>query len=350
MKRLQRIAALLLTAVLLVIAGCSSGIPPKAALQDAMAQMMNVDSYSAAISIAIDELELAADTSQQEGFLSRAVIAGMLKGAVLNVNAVYHKEPMRTDMELDLVLSGLTLTIPMILSEQKLYVQVPNIPMLPLPENIIGKYIEIDIEALAAQQDAPASLDAVVQQQFAQELGMVFLKHFDEKTYFSGVKIEDADLPDNIKADQVVKFSLNETNYQQSVEMIVTKLLPELIDVLASNDAYLQSAHKSKEDVEKMKADLTANQAEMIARLKNDVKLNELSILGAIQNKFLVYEAGKVDVLYTDKDSGNASKLGFQFNVAYSDINQAPKFTKELPSDAVKLEDLAKQLQLPVGL
>lgn len=55
MKKVQRIAALMLAVVLVVIAGCSSGSSPKQALQDSMTKMIDVDSYSAKISFGFDE-------------------------------------------------------------------------------------------------------------------------------------------------------------------------------------------------------------------------------------------------------------------------------------------------------
>lgn len=352
MKSVQRIAYLALIVVLLVIAGCSSeSTPPKQALQEAMKNMGNINSYSAQMSLGIDNFEIPSGASEN-GIDMATVITGMLKGAKLDIKAVYAKEPQRTDMELNLQLSGTTITIPMIVTGEKLFMKLPALPMLQLPESAAGKFVELDMKTLAEEQGAAAAtLDAAAQQKLVQELGAVVLKHFDEKTYFKNVKAKDVGLPDGVKAEQVVRFTVDESNYKQSVETIVNEMIPDLLNVIASNESYLEQIQKSKEDVEKMKADWDAGKAAKIDYLNQNVKVNELSITGAInKDKLLTYQAGKVDVELTDKASGNVFKANVHFDMTYSDVNSDPKFLYEIPTDAVKFEDLAKQMQLPTGL
>lgn len=351
---MQKVASLVLMAVLLVIAGCSTDhAPPKQALQDAMKNMGELDSYSAQMSLGIDNLEWPARSgADQNGIDMTTVITGMLKGAKLNIKMVYAKEAKRTDMELNLQLSGTTITIPMIVSGEKLYMKLPALPMFQLPASAADKFVELDLKTLAEQQGAAAAtLDAAAQRQFAQELGAVVLKHFDENTYFKNVKAKDAGIPDEVKADQVVRFTMDESNYKQSVEIIVNEMIPDLLNVIASNEAYLELIKKSKEDVEKMKTDWDSVKAAKIDYLNQNVKVNELSMTGAInKDKLLTYQAGKVDVELTDKASGSVSKVAVRFDMTYNDLNGNPKFLYEVPTDAVKFEDLMKQMQLPLGL
>lgn len=352
MKNVRHLAYLGLIAVLFIIAGCSSGdAPPKQALQDAMKNMEKLDSYSAKMSLGIDNLELPASKAQS-GMDMTTVIAGMMKGAKLDIKMVYAKEPKRTDMELNLQLSGTTITIPMIMTDEKLYMKLPALPMLQLPESAAGKFVVLDLKALAEQQGAAATtLDAAAQQQLVQEVGAVVLKHFDEKTYFKSVKAKDAGVPDDVKADQVVQFKMDENNYKQSVETIVNDMVPELLTVIASNETYLQAIQKSKEDVEKMKTDWEADKAAKTDYLNQNVKVNELSVTGAInKDKMLAYQAGKVNVELTNKDNGGITKVNVHYDMTYGDLNGNPKFLYELPTDAVKFEDLMKQMQLPLGL
>ncbi|WP_336776744.1 hypothetical protein [Paenibacillus sp. MMO-58] len=352
MKTVQRLAYVALIAVLFVIAGCSSGdAPPKQALQDAMKNMEKLDGYSAKMSLGIDNIELPASEAQN-GIDMTTVITGMMKGAKLDIKMVYAKEPKRTDMELNLLLSGTTITIPMIMTDDKLYMKLPALPMLQLPESAAGKFVELDLKALAEQQGAAATtLDAAAQQQLVQELGAVVLKHFDEKTYFKSVKAKDAGIPDEVKADQVIQFKMDESNYKQSVEAIVNEMVPELLTVIASNDSYLQAIQKSKGDVEKMKTDWETDKAAKIDYLNQNVKVNELSVTGAInKDKMLAYQAGKVNVELTDKDTGGTTKVNVHYDMTYGDLNGNPKFLYEVPTDAVKFEDLMKQMQLPLGL
>ncbi|TCM89678.1 hypothetical protein EV294_112143 [Paenibacillus sp. BK033] len=352
MKMVQRMAYVALIAVLLVIAGCSSGdAPPKQAFQDAMKNMEKLDSYSAKMSLGIDNLELPASTGQN-GIDMTSVITGMMKGAKLDIKMVYAKESKRTDMELNLQLSGATITIPMIMTGEKLFMKLPALPMLQLPESAANKFVELDLKELAQQQGTAATtLDAAAQQQLVRELGAVVLKHFDEKTYFSSVKAKDAGVPEDVKAEQVVRFKLDESNYKSSVETIVNEMVPELLTVIASNESYLQALQKSKEDVEKMKTDWEADKTAKIDYLNQNVKVNELSVTGAInEDKMLAYQAGKVNVELTDKDTGGTTKVNVHYDMTYSDLNGNPKFLYEVPTDAVKFEDLMKQMQLPLGL
>ncbi|GLX71380.1 hypothetical protein [Paenibacillus glycanilyticus] len=352
MKIVQRLAYVALLAVLLVIAGCSSSdTPPKQALQDAMKNMEDLDSYSANMSLGIDNVELPAGSAQNELNMA-TVITGMLKGAKLDIKMVYAKEPQRTDMELNLHLSGTTITIPMIMTDEKLYMKLPALPMLQLPESAKDKFIELDLKTLAEQQGAAAStLDVAASRQFANDLGQVILKHFDEKTYFKSVKAKDAGVPEDVKAEQIVQFKVDDSNYEQSVQMVVNEMVPELLTVISSNESYLQAIQKSKEDVEKLKTDWEASKQAKIDYMNQNVKVSELSMIGAInKDKLLTYQAGKVNVEVTDKATSGVFKLNVHFDMKYSDINGDSKFLYEIPADPVKFEDLTKQMQLPLGL
>jgi hypothetical protein len=351
MKKVHNLAVILLTVLLVVIAGCSSSKPPKEALQAAMAKMAEADSYKVKMSFGLDELELAPETAVQDDAAAAAMI-GMLKGATVTVDAIYQKDPMRTDMNVEIVIPGdmeMKLTVPMILTEETLYVKVPQIPMLSLPETVTGKFIKIDLKELAEQQGG-AELDIAAQKKLGKELGAVLLKHFDEKTYFSEPKAEDAGLPEGLKADQIIAFEINESNYAQTVETVINQVLPELIDVLLANEESMKSLQLGKADVEKFKSELEANKAEILDVLKNNVKVNTLKVTGAIQDGYLVYEEGQVNVEATDKESGQKMKVGLHFDVSYSEIGKAPKFENEIPTDAITLDQLTQLFQAPVGM
>lgn len=352
MKMVQNLAVILLTVMLVVIAGCSSEKPPKEALQAAMTKMAEADSYAIKMSFGLDELELVPDAAMQDDTAATAAMIGMLKDATITVDAVYQKKPMRTDMNVEIVLPGdmeMKLTVPMIMTEETLYVKVPQIPMLPLPESVTGKFIKIDLKELAEQQGG-AKIDVAAQQKLGRELGAVLLKHFDEKTYFNEPKAEDAGLPEGLKAEQIIAFEINESNYAKTVETVVNSVLPELIDVLLANEESMKSLQLEKADIEKMKSDLEMNKAEILDVLKNDVKVNTLKVTGAIQDGYIVYEEGQVNVEATEKESGQKIKLGLHFDVSYSEIGKAPKFENEIPADAITLDQLTQLFQAPVGL
>lgn len=345
MKKVQKLAVLLLAVILVVIAGCSSAKPPKEALQAAMTKITEADSYAIKMSLGLDELEIPQDAA------TTAAIVGMIKDATITIDAVYQKNPMRMDMNMNIVIPGdmeMKLTIPMIFTDEILYIKVPQIPMLPLPETITGKYIKIDLKELAEQQGA-AKLDLAAQQKLSQELGEVLLKNFDEKTYFSELKAGEAGLPADLKADQVVAFEINEGNYPQTVDTVVNKVLPAVLDILLKNETSLQSLQLEKADIEKLKTDLETNKEDILNTLKNDIKVNTLRFTGAISDGYLSYQAGKVNLEASDEASGQKMKLGLHYDVTYSDIGKAPKF-EEIPTDVITIEELTQMFQLPTGL
>lgn len=350
MKKVQKIAVLCLAVILVIIAGCSSAKPPREALQSAMTKMTKADSYAMKMSIGLNELEIPQEITQSDAAGAAAMI-GMLKDATITIDATYQKNPMRTDMNMQIVLPGdmeMKLTIPMIMTEETLYVKVPAIPMLPLPDSLTGKYIKIDLKELAAQEGTPA-IDMEAQQKLGQDIAQVLLKNFDEKTYFSEPKAADAGLPSDLKADQVVLFQINESNYSKTVETVINKVLPEIIDLLLKNEDALKALQLEKADVEKMKTELETNKTELTSVLQNDIKVNTMKLTGAIKDGYLVYQDGKMNIEATDKDSGQKMKIGMNMNASYSDFNKAIEFP-ELPADAITLTELMKQFQLPVGL
>lgn len=351
MKKVQKVAVIFLAVILVIIAGCSSAKPPKEALQSAMLKIGQANSYSIKMTLGLNELEIPPSITEQSSAAQTAAMAGLLKDATITVDAIYQKNPMRTDMNMEIVLPGdmeMKLKIPMIMTEDTLYVKVPEIPMLPLPGTITGKYIKIDLKELAAQQGS-SDINLEAQQKLGKDLGQVLLKHFDEKTYFSDIKAADAGLPADLKADQVIVFEINEGNYAKTVETVINKVIPEIIDVLLKNEDSLKAMQLGKSDVEKWKTELDMNKAEMLKTLQNDVKIMTLKITGAISDGYLVYQDSKVNVEATDKDSGQKMKLGLDVNAIYSDINKKMEFP-EIPSDAITLDEIMKQFQLPAGL
>ncbi|MBD2871661.1 hypothetical protein [Paenibacillus arenilitoris] len=352
MKKFQKIAVLALTVILVVIAGCSSGKPAKEALQSAMTKISEADSYKVKMSFGLDELEIPQDAAAGADAAAAAAIIGMIKDASITVDAIYQKDPMRTDLNMEIVIPGdmeMKLSVPMIMTPDTLYVKIPQIPMLPLPETVTGKYIKIDLKELAEQQGG-AQIDIAAQQKLGKEIGAVLLKHLDEKTYFSEPKAAEAGLPEGLKADQIIAVEINETNYAQTVDTVINQVLPELIDVLLKNEESLKALQLEKADVEQFKTDLEANKAEILDVLKNDVKVNKLKLTGAIQDGYMVYQDGQVGVEATDKESGQSLKLGLHFDATYSEINKDAAFENEIPTDALTLDELTQMFELPAGM
>lgn len=352
MKQVKHYVLITMIVLTMIIAGCSSTTPPKTALESASAKTMAAESYKMSMTMQLDELELPESGVDEMGF-SPAQIAGIIKDATIKADVTYSSKPMRADVNLELILPGMMdmkLAVPMIITEKVMYIQIPAIPMLGIPESMVGKYIQLDLEELTQQEGMEnLNLNVAEQQKMAQDLSAALLKHFDEKTYFSNVKAEEAGLPDGLKVDQVVKFAINAENYPQTVETIVNKALPEILDVLLANEAYLQSAGLEKADLEEVKSNLDTNKTELLNLLQNDLKFNVLELTGGIKDKYLVYQGGKLSVEMKDPESGLDAKIGGSFAAQYSELNKDVSF-QELPTDALTTDQLTEMFSGAAGL
>lgn len=356
MKLSQRLAFIALMIVVILVSGCSSAKPPKEALLEAMKNTMEADSYSFALSLGIDELELASNDLQAQS-VPTATIIGLLKDASFHVNGVYAKEPLQAEMNVEAVFPGLMnwkIDFPVILTEEKIYIMLPAIPLLPLPDSITGKYLMLDVNQLAADaeqnSESGADVNAATQQKLVQEAAAVVLKNLDEKTFFSKLKTADANLPEGMKADQVVQVTVNENNYEELVGTAVNQILPELIDLLLSNDTYLAALKLNKADIEQMKEDWDSKKAEIQSNLNDHVKIHSMQLMNAIRDQKLIYQSGEFNAEAENKNSGGLMKLGISYDVQYSELNQPPKFEEEIPTETVSIEQLKQLLQSSFGM
>ena len=329
---------------------CSSkSTPPKEAIQQAFTASMEMKSYSFTGSIGIDELELP------EELLAGAdpSMIDMIKNASLNVKGAYREDPMQMEMNLDLTIPGdmaMTINVPIVMTEEKLYVKIPNIPMLPLGE-AAGKFVEIDPKQLAEEQGVEAPvLDLNTQRQMAEELTGIALKHFDGKTYFAELKKEDVtDLPEGVDPDRIVKFFVTQETFEPMIMTIVDKVAPEIIDALLANEDYLKALQLTKEDLEKAKEELAAgDRSELkteLEKFKEDVKVNDLSLTTAIQGDYPVYQSANVNLDVTQ--DGQTAKVGLSFKSQYANINEEVTFEHGIPEDAISIEELEQMFMAP---
>ncbi|WP_168121326.1 hypothetical protein [Paenibacillus sp. HB172176] len=337
---------------MMMMAACTSDSnPPKAALMNAIAKTMDADSYEMSFTMNIHELDIgnAAD-KEVAGGLTAASLTSMLKDATIEANAVYQKEPMRTDLDLQITLPSLLdmkLNVPMIMTQDMLYVKLTNIPLLQLPEEMADQYVRIDLNELSQEQGGEKAMDLQKDQRMLQDSLKTLLDGFDEKTYFSTVKTADAELPQDLKVNQVISFSIKEDNYGQSVETLVNTVLPELLDILLANKDNLAAFNMDTAKLEQTKADWETNRDAMSDKLLNHLTLDTMNFTGAIRDDYLVYESGELAMQADDTISGGEMKLSFSFSGQYSKLDEAVIFKEELPADTVALDELTALLKAP---
>ncbi len=348
MKLTMRLMALFLV-VALVAAGCSGGGKSvKDDLQQAIIKTTQADSYVLDASIKITEFSMSEGMMSDQDQIIADQMSALLKDATIQANAVYSKKEERTDMVIEVVLPGfmnMKLDMPMIIVGEKVYFKLPQIPMLPLPQDVLNKYIEVDTKALAAEQGAELpTLDAAEMQKVSQEMLNKSLVHFDEKVFFTKLKASEANLPEDVKADQVIKFAVTEANYGEALNVIVDKVLPEIIETIKSNESLLKLYDLGADQLDSAKTDLAQSKDEIKAFFQDNMKVKKLDHVAAIKSGVLAYQATDLNFEINGLEEEGQAILGMSLVVNYKDVNKEPKFENEIPTDAIPFEEFAAKM------
>lgn len=361
----KRMGALLLTLLLTVsmaLTACSSKQEPKEALKTAAANASKLTSYEMSSNFTINELSYKpGDASQTDPTMTQFM--SMLKDAQLNVTGVYQSEPMQTEMTLGIELKGdmgMTFNIPMVMTAEKLYVKVPNIPFFPIPENVVNKFLELDLKELAEQEGTewnPDAMDAAKTQKLSNEVMDAVLSEYDQAKFFKNLDTKDAKLPEGVDAKQVVQFSVNNDNVKEAVTVLVTKAMPKVLDIL-SKEEYREMLQMDQADIDKAKEDLKiteADQAEMakdLDKLKDVLTINQFNIDFALdKNDFPVYQKMVADVLIKPEGTKDEVKLAFTGSNTYTKINEKAAFKINIPTgdDVITMQEFEELMNTSYG-
>ncbi|MEF2968959.1 DUF6612 family protein [Paenibacillus sp. M1] len=344
------VLAVLMSAVL-ALSGCTAKKEPKEALGSAAAQAMKMDSY--AVSNQIKIVDFSVESASPEGAEMGAVFS-MLKNAELNINQVYQKDPLQTEATVELKLTGdmsTTISLPLVVTGEKMYVKIPNIPFLPLPESVVGKFLEMDLKELAEQSGEdfnPDLFNPDKTQKLSSELMSAVLAEYDSDTYFKDVDPKDVTLPDGYNAKQVVQFSVTDDNVKEAVTILINKALPKVLDIMGKEE-YRSLLNLEPEDIEQAKKELQeGNQDELgkaLDEMKEDLKINTFTINSAIDKEgYPSYSDLNADVEINDSETGDIFKLALQVKSTISKINEKPEFTIGIPTDTITMEQFEAEM------
>lgn len=349
MKALKVILLTSMVLVFAIVAGCGSVKAPKEAITSALVKSGDVKSSSFKGSFSFNDFDLPASIGDEQNAEIAAAVADLFKGASINFHGNTEIDPMRSEVTVDIALNSqdmkFSLSFLIIASEDKIWIKIPQIPMFPLPETVVGKFIEIDMAKLMEEQGQSSNLllDTASTQKLGQDILNVVMENMDEKTYFSQLEAKDVkDLPDGYKADQFVRFAITNDNFDAAFQTLIEKVLPQLIDVIAKNESYMKSAGLTKEQLEQAKQEIASTKEsetkEALDEMRKTLKINEFSIVGGIQNGFLDYQNFNFNVdITTDEEQ---MTLGMRLWMLLENINKDIKFEHELPTDAIPLDDL----------
>ncbi|MFD2672104.1 hypothetical protein [Marinicrinis sediminis] len=337
MKKYVGLFTALMLMLTFALAGCGSKeeLEPKDALQKAMNAAMELDSYSFEGTMKL-KVEAAPEVLQNDPAAEMAM--NMFSNTTMTIAGAYQKDPMQAEMTLNLDMGDLNVGIPMVVTEKKVYVKVPNIPMLAMfiPEEATGKFIEIDLDELAEMsgEEAAPQIDMETQQKMGAEIFDAFMGKFEGETYFSSYSADDVKLPSGVEADQVVKFQVKEDNVEEAITTLVQKALPAVFDVLMKEEyadvlgvevTELKDAKKELEemDIEEIK--------EGVAEIKEEVAINDISITTALDEDYHIpYMEFNFNLGDNTADS-EVETIIFNYSQKMTDMNKDVEFEIGIP-------------------
>lgn len=262
--------------LVMILSACSGSKSPQETLESSLKKSSDIKSYNMSGSLKIADLKLPeAVTSDPDS----AMALGILQNAELSWTGAYRKDPMLMDITLQVAIKGdlaMTFSLPIIMNEQKMWIKVPNLPIfgqLGLPADLVGKFIEIDMKKLAEEQGTKMpTLDIGQSQKFANDLYAIIFKHLDEKTYLSKVSIKDSGIPSEAKVKDVVQLHVTKDQVEPFVKTVVTKIAPEVIDLLSKNEDYRKMLQLEQSDLDQAKQEVDKVKDEDLAKSMEDFK------------------------------------------------------------------------------
>ncbi|QHT58737.1 hypothetical protein GXP70_01255 [Paenibacillus lycopersici] len=293
--------------------------------------------YQGTLTINDIQLPRAAGTVSNQNAMLMMALPILLKGAVIKVHGTVQQDPARTDMVLDVTLgtgdAKLTLNIPVIVTAERIYVKVPQIPGMPIPDTIAGRFVAIDAKKLAAEQGGANPLDGGAPK-LGTEAFAAIAGSLDANTYFSEPDASEVhDAPSGYKPDRYVRVAIDGQHADAALSAIAGKAIPQVLDLLLRNEAVLGSFGLSKEKLEAAKKELTAE------TVKQRYTIRKAELTAGLIDGYLTSETGDVQVEATDSAGG--MKLDMHVQLYQENLNKEVDFEFELPKDAVPVDSLA---------
>lgn len=302
---------LVILPVVAILSGCTATAEkePKEALSRAALQALGMDSFVLENRIKISGLSVNAPSLNP----NLVAILSALSDAEINIRQIYRKDPMQTEGQLEIKLAGkaaATITVPFVMTKEKLYLQVPSVPFLPMPKSVTGQFVELDWKELAKQSGdgfGPDLLDPEKTQKLGADLMTAVLGQFEPDKYFKTMKPEEAELPEGIKAKQVVRFEATNDTDAEAAAKVIHNVLPKVFDHL---------------------------------------QIHRFTVNTAIDgNNFPVYQTLIADVEFNDAQTNDNVKMALQSTSTYGHINEKPEFEIGIPAETMTLDKFKEEMR-----
>lgn len=227
------------------------------------------------------------------------LIADMLEDIKVDITGAYQKDPMLLEAKVDVSLQldsqvETTISIPMIISEEKMWMKMPQIPGEDIPEEIKDKFIEIDLNVLPEQQ----GIDMNAQFEFAEAVQNLFIDHFAIDYYYK-VGVNDYDVPADLGVEKVIKFNLNDEDLEPFMKTMLTSFLPELFEIMEEPE-YANAMGLTVEEVKEAQEELEIvfeDIDEIISMLSDVLQINSFEeYIGINGNNIIVSDDLNLDI------------------------------------------------------
>ncbi|MCD9022677.1 hypothetical protein [Cohnella silvisoli] len=343
------VLSILLT-VAIVLSGCTKDKSPKEALQSSMSKSAEMKSYNFKGNMKFEDINFPQeDMSANEA----AAVINTLKSAELSWTGAYRADPLLMEINLQLALKGdlaVTFNVPIVMTGEKVWVKIPNIPMLPIPEDVVGKFVELDLKKLAEEsgQTLP-SMDVGKSQKLINDVLAIVFKNVEEKDYMTEIKVKDAGLPADVDVNQVVQFHMDKSQIEPFVNTVIDKIAPEIIDLLSKNEDYrnlLQLKQQDLDDAKKALSDVKSGEvADGLAEMKKELKSLEIkSNIGFDKKEYPVYTDATIKAAIESADL--TGSMGIKVVSQITGINSEVKFEIGEPkgADVIPMDQLEEKL------
>lgn len=264
-----------------------------------------------------------------------AAMLEMAKDIQIDIKGAYQKEPMLFEANIDVTLKGAvqtTFTIPMVMTQEKMWIKLPQSPLIPVPEEVQGKYIEYDFAKLAELSGQPiGALDMEVQTKLGIDLINLFVDLLG-KDFYKEVDLSTVTIPAGVEANKVIKFELTNETLKPFIKIMVKDLLPQFVELLEKPE-YSKALGIPAEDLALMKEALASEEInidEVVSQINKYLKINQLDeFLVITKDNHISYDASTVDITVTVE--GQAFDFKLTYDQSKSNINKDIKFTIGVP-------------------
>lgn len=298
-----------LLSLLLVLSGCgASNAKWKEQVISALEKQKEINSYSFAGEARIKwgEPEDSGQSSPVSQSLAQLVTNGKWSwSGIASVN------PLRLESELELASadSSAVMTLPLILNENHIYVNIPLI-------NPKDEYFSLDLDALSEMSGGTGKLSQERLHNvmnIASQLSTRLFAALDEKWFAK------ADQP-NANGHTVIEVNITEDNSQAITEALKEQW-PLIIDDMKENGL------------------LAEEQAAVWKQAAGEIKLGLGKLSVAVDNGGFIREL----TIHTELGMGQEDPVRLiHVRQAYDRINEAPVFTKEIPEKTRPLTEVLK--------